>query len=609
MGEDQPLGLFPKSSRSPSCWCPISRGKPDFDLPWFSHHCETTSLPLFQDWTFATLTSLPSVSQVGEQQPPLSHTLPAPSAFQSFRVTTSAPSDSIACATPSTATILQPLHSSPVPRLSGAHLARPSAHLSTRSVHRMARATASPPPSRPAPPSLPPVLPGADNQANRAGHLSSPSHSGAPPFAPVVAHVSHAPCHSRRCPHRLSVPQPIPPVAASRPARPRRTCRASGCSSPHHANCSVGFCSTHCTTQRCQRRSPPPMQSRCRRDCLEPAPPDCPVGFCNLHCTSPRCVVRDPLFLSGSGQGAARRRPQRLSFITGLGQLNCRRLWGRDGSVHDGFMGLVSCLDQLGLHVFCVQETQSPLVSSWISLFGVMALLAAMVARQVSCSTLHSAVPYPWDARLTVPSLASHLGLSSCLVIFVRHMLALPLTHTSNSGAHLQPQSIMSRSSHRHPTSACGGLQHLVHLFSCSVVRDRLVHLFCPLYRKSCSLIPWCFGTHLMILLTFVVPLWTSFSPRLLSQTASLSTLVPSAAHLRLSVASCFLPTTYCALVIFTFPRLLYLLIQPILPYPMCATGKCGCHHSLSTWHQSVLAHVSGPLPDFPARALFDSLT
>ena len=45
----------------------------------------------------------------------------------------------------------------------------------------------------------------------------------------------------------------------------------------------------------------------------------------------------------------------------GLGQFHCRRLWGRDGSVHDGFMGLVSCLDQLGLQVLCVQETQSPL--------------------------------------------------------------------------------------------------------------------------------------------------------------------------------------------------------------------------------------------------------
>ena len=27
------------------------------------------------------------------------------------------------------------------------------------------------------------------------------------------------------------------------------------------------------------------------------------------------------------------------------------------------------------------------------------------------------------------------------------------------------------------------------------------------------------------------------------------------------------------------------------------------CHHSLSTWHLPVLARVSGPLPDFPARA------
>ena len=68
----------------------------------------------------------------------------------------------------------------------------------------------------------------------------------------------------------------------------------------------VCFCSTHCTRRKCHRRSPPPVQPRCRRpDCLEPAPPDCPVRFCNLHCTSPRCVVHDPL--SRNGQGAARR--------------------------------------------------------------------------------------------------------------------------------------------------------------------------------------------------------------------------------------------------------------------------------------------------------------
>ena len=57
--------------------------------------------------------------------------------------------------------------------------------------------------------------------------------------------------------------------------------------------------------------------------------------------------------------------PPLLSFHPlGLVQLNCRRLWGRDGSIHDGFMGLVSCLDWLGLQTLCVHETQSPLMGT-----------------------------------------------------------------------------------------------------------------------------------------------------------------------------------------------------------------------------------------------------
>ena len=56
--------------------------------------------------------------------------------------------------------------------------------------------------------------------------------------------------------------------------------------------------------------------------------------------------------------------PTPLVQSLGLGQLNCRRLWSRDGAIHDGFMGLVSCLDQLDLQVLCVQETQSPPMSS-----------------------------------------------------------------------------------------------------------------------------------------------------------------------------------------------------------------------------------------------------
>ena len=47
MAEDQPLGFFSRSSRSPSCWCPISRGKPHSDFPWLSLRCEATLAPSF----------------------------------------------------------------------------------------------------------------------------------------------------------------------------------------------------------------------------------------------------------------------------------------------------------------------------------------------------------------------------------------------------------------------------------------------------------------------------------------------------------------------------------------------------------------------------------
>ena len=56
VAEDQPLGFFPRSSRSPSCWCPVSRGKPHFDFPGST--VRQLLLSLFQDWTFGTLASL-----------------------------------------------------------------------------------------------------------------------------------------------------------------------------------------------------------------------------------------------------------------------------------------------------------------------------------------------------------------------------------------------------------------------------------------------------------------------------------------------------------------------------------------------------------------------
>ena len=80
--------------------------------------------------------------------------------------------------------------------------------------------------------------------------------------------------------------------------------------------------------------------------------------------------------------------PSSVVHSFGLGQFNCRRLWGRDGAVHDGFMGLVSCLNQLDLQVLCVQETQSPLMGTLPTdqPFRYDALLEVMAAKRVFCS-------------------------------------------------------------------------------------------------------------------------------------------------------------------------------------------------------------------------------
>ena len=135
-----------------------------------------------------------------------------------------------------------------------------------------------------------------------------------------------------------------------------------------------------------------------------------------------------------------------------------------------------------------------------------------MVARRVSCSTQPLLRPLSlghltrslfdgvWSRALYVSAHSTH------------HVLALPLTHASNSGARLQPQSIVSRSSTQasrfcsQRTLTCGSP------FSRSVVHGRRTLLFCLLCRRSCSLIPWCFGTLQISLLTVVVPLLTSFS-------------------------------------------------------------------------------------------------
>ena len=99
---------------------------------------EVTLLPLFQDWTFGTLASLPSVSQVGEPQPPLTP-LSGPSAPPP---------------------LCQGTPHVPPPPVQGCQelillVRRLTLQLEAfqTEAHRMARAAASPPPSRPAQPS------------------------------------------------------------------------------------------------------------------------------------------------------------------------------------------------------------------------------------------------------------------------------------------------------------------------------------------------------------------------------------------------------------------------------------------------------------------------
>ena len=89
----------------------------------------------------------------------------------------------------------------------------------------MARAAASPPPSRPAPPSPSPRTStpiGAHPQSCSAGHLPAPSHSA-------------------------TTPPPPSPI---------RLCSRRGCTSPVHPLCSTGYCDSHCQSHRCPQHRP-----------------------------------------------------------------------------------------------------------------------------------------------------------------------------------------------------------------------------------------------------------------------------------------------------------------------------------------------------------------
>ena len=211
-------------------------------------------------------------------------------------------------------------------------------------------------------------------------------------------------------------------------------------------------------------------------------------------------------------------------------------------------------------------------------LFGMMALLAAMVARRVSCSTL------PLWRPLSLGSLThSPFTGASSRALFVsahsmHHMLAFPPTLASSSGARSQPQSIASRSSTQAHRFFLRGTPTFGSPFSSSVAHDRLMHLFFPLYRRSFSLIPWCFGTPLIVQPTVVVLLWTSFSLRPFSQLASRSTRVRIAAPLRLFVAP-LLSSDHmlCSCRLKHSPGSSVSLFSPFALDPCARLVHCGC--------------------------------
>ena len=219
------------------------------DFHWLRHHCETTSAPSFPGLDVCHL-GFPSFSfssgraKTSSARPTCA--IPSAPAFRSLRTTRPQPVPPPP----------QPHPSSPCPP-HGAKVARSSSRSSDDSLCNLRpfklRFTAwhvkLPPTSfSPSAPFSHPVLPhrlGPTPSRCNAGHLPAPPSpirffsrrgctSPVPSLCSTVCCDSH--CHSHRCPqHRPSVPQP--PVGSSRPARPPRTCRASGCSS----TCSVGF--------------------------------------------------------------------------------------------------------------------------------------------------------------------------------------------------------------------------------------------------------------------------------------------------------------------------------------------------------------------------------
>ena len=152
-------------------------------------------------------------------------------------------------------------------------------------------------------------------------------------------------------------------------------------------------------------------------------------------------------------------------------------------------MGLVRCSDQFGLQVLCVQETQSPPVSSlpvdqpfrYDGPVGSHGREAGFLFHSSIVAT-----PIPGTLSLFV---ASSQGLSVS-AHSARHMLGFRPTLASSSGARSQPQSTASRSSTQALRFFLQGTRTSGFPFSSLVVHDRLMHLFLPTVQEILQSFP-----------------------------------------------------------------------------------------------------------------------
>ena len=209
-----------------------------------------------------------------------------------------------------------------------------------------------------------------------------------------------------------------------------------------------------------------------------------------------------------------------------------------------------------------------------------MALLAAMVAKRVSCSMLR-----PLSLGLLTCSLFDGVWSRALFASAhsTRRMLALPPTYASTVGACLQ-----SRLHSNIPLLLAGDSNIWFSFFhigrSFQIGRSR---------QADAPLLPI---VHEILQVSF----------------PDVSELPTNRCDASLLPPAFFRPH----FVFLSSPHSPFLSLSPRPAHPPSlprvrdwSTVVASCHHSLSVWHQSVLAHVSCPLPDFSAHAsTLDSL-